>query len=37
MRRLPYVYEQALCFLGVLAIFGALFGALYAAAKGWLR
>jgi hypothetical protein len=37
VRRLPYVYEQAAAFLGVLAIFGALFGALYAAAKGGLR
>ena len=37
MRRLPYVYEQALAFLGVLAFFGALGGALWAAARGGLR
>lgn len=37
MARLPYAYEQALAFLGLLAFFGALGGALWAAAKGGLR
>lgn len=37
MRRMPYVIEQVLCFLSVLAFFGALGGALWAAIKGGLR
>ena len=35
--RLPYVYQQVGAFLGVMAFFGALGGALWAAAKGGLR
>jgi hypothetical protein len=36
-RKLQYAHQQALAFLGVCAIFGAMGGAIWSAARGGLR
>jgi hypothetical protein len=36
-RRLPYAHQQALAFVAACCMFGAMVGALVAAARGGLR